>query len=185
MSIHLNSGQHCQANSRVFVHESIATEFTEALVKLMTSRSIGDPADKSVFQGPQGDKIQKERIVSILEQGKKDGTVLCGGKAADVNGKVRPLHDNGSIFAYKLWLTPSRLVGPLHRADHHQRRGGRLDPRNRGDLRSRRNRQHVQDRRGGAGACKQHRVRTVQCVATKFPVSPLLLSISADRFPPH
>ncbi|KAK1764906.1 retinal dehydrogenase 2 [Phialemonium atrogriseum] len=87
MSIHLNSGQHCQANSRVFVHESIANEFTEALVKLMTSRSIGDPSDKSVFQGPQGDKIQKERIVSILEQGKKDGTVLCGGKAADVNGK--------------------------------------------------------------------------------------------------
>ncbi|CAK7221509.1 hypothetical protein SBRCBS47491_004549 [Sporothrix bragantina] len=87
MSIHLNSGQHCQANSRVFVHESIAEEFSKALVTLMTSRSIGDPSEKSVFQGPQGDKLQKERIVSILEQGKSDGTVLCGGKEAEVNGK--------------------------------------------------------------------------------------------------
>lgn len=93
MSIHLNSGQHCQANSRVFVHESIAEEFSQALVKLMTSRSIGDPADKSIFQGPQGDRIQKERIVSILEKGKDDGIVLCGGKAADVNGKVRYFYD--------------------------------------------------------------------------------------------
>ncbi|KAH7002479.1 aldehyde dehydrogenase domain-containing protein [Ilyonectria destructans] len=87
MSIHLNSGQHCQANSRVFVHESIVEEFSQVLVKLMTSRSIGDPADKSIFQGPQGDRIQKERIVSILEKGKDDGIVLCGGKAANVNGK--------------------------------------------------------------------------------------------------
>ncbi|RYC78262.1 Retinal dehydrogenase 2 [Fusarium oxysporum f. sp. narcissi] len=87
MSIHLNSGQHCQANSRVFVHESIADEFSRVLVKMMTSRSIGDPSDKSIFQGPQGDKLQKERILSILEQGKGDGTVLCGGKAADVNGR--------------------------------------------------------------------------------------------------
>ncbi|UPL02953.1 hypothetical protein LCI18_013887 [Fusarium solani-melongenae] len=87
MSIHLNSGQHCQANSRVFVHESIADEFSRVLIKMMTSRSIGDPSDKSIFQGPQGDKLQKERILSILDQGKGDGTVLCGGKAADVNGR--------------------------------------------------------------------------------------------------
>lgn len=93
MSIHLNSGQHCQANSRVFVHESIVEEFSQALVKLMTSRSIGDPADKSIFQGPQGDRIQKERIVSILEKGKDDGIVLCGGKAANVDGKVRYFYD--------------------------------------------------------------------------------------------
>lgn len=93
MSIHHNSGQHCQANSRVFIHESIADEFIQALVKLMTSRTIGDPVDKSVFQGPQGDKLQKDRIVSLLEKGKGDGKVLCGGKAADMNGKVRvPFH---------------------------------------------------------------------------------------------
>jgi aldehyde dehydrogenase (NAD+) len=101
MSIHLNSGQHCQANSRVFVHESVAEEFSKALVKLMTSRSIGDPSDKSVFQGPQGDRLQSERIVSILEKGKDDGTVLCGGKAADVNGKVSLL-----FFSFLLFFLP-------------------------------------------------------------------------------
>ncbi|KAJ5930383.1 hypothetical protein N7466_005876, partial [Penicillium verhagenii] len=85
MSIHLNSGQHCQANSRVFVHAAIAEEFTDLLKKLMTTPSIGDPCDRSIFQGPQGDKIQKERIVSILEQGKGDGEVICGGQAADGN----------------------------------------------------------------------------------------------------
>lgn len=87
-SIHQNSGQHCQANSRVFVHESIAHEFTQKLVDLLQSRKIGDSVDKTVFQGPQGDKLQRDRIVHLLEQGSKDGKVLCGGHAMTVNGKV-------------------------------------------------------------------------------------------------
>lgn len=70
------------------MEDSIADNFIEELVKLMSSRKVGNPEDKSVFQGPQGDQGQRDRIVSLFEQGGKDGEVLCGGKGTSVNGKV-------------------------------------------------------------------------------------------------
>ncbi|KAF8847669.1 aldehyde dehydrogenase [Acephala macrosclerotiorum] len=66
-SIHQNSGQHCQANSR--------------------SRKIGDPLEKDTWQGPQGDKLQQKRVLSLIENGKKNGELVLGGKAANVGGK--------------------------------------------------------------------------------------------------
>ncbi|KAF5243852.1 hypothetical protein FANTH_7981 [Fusarium anthophilum] len=86
-SIHHNSGQHCQANSRVFVHRSISDSFIQKLLELFNSRKIGNPEDKSVFQGPQGDRIQRDRIVSILQRGQNDGKVICGGKASSIDDK--------------------------------------------------------------------------------------------------
>lgn len=106
-SIHHNSGQHCQANSRIYVEESAAEGFVEKLVDLMQNRKLGDPVDKSVFQGPQGDELQRDRIVSLLKQGSGTGRILCGGKATTVNGKVRTLR-----------IT---FVGPSYRLMHHSR----------------------------------------------------------------
>ncbi|EGU87691.1 hypothetical protein FOXB_01787 [Fusarium oxysporum f. sp. conglutinans Fo5176] len=86
-SIHHNSGQHCQANSRVFVQRKIAKAFTERLVELLKSRKMGDPEDKSVFQGPQGDRAQRDRILTILEKGLGDGKLICGGKASSIDNR--------------------------------------------------------------------------------------------------
>lgn len=71
----------------MFVEERIAEAFSEKLVRLLQSRKIGDPEDKSVFQGPQGDQAQRDRIIALLDQGAGDGEVVCGGKAMAVNGK--------------------------------------------------------------------------------------------------
>ncbi|KAK7899763.1 hypothetical protein LTR67_003508 [Exophiala xenobiotica] len=86
-SIHHNSGQHCQANSRVFVHKSIRDKFVQNLKDLMESRKLGDPSDRETFQGPQVDKAQQERIATFLEAGAKDGKVVTGGKTVSINGK--------------------------------------------------------------------------------------------------
>ncbi|KAH8588201.1 aldehyde dehydrogenase domain-containing protein [Bisporella sp. PMI_857] len=86
-SIHHNSGQHCQANSRVFVEESVMDKFIERFSALMRSRKVGDPAEKDTFHGPQCDKGQRDRIVSLLESGKKSGELVMGGVSTTVNGK--------------------------------------------------------------------------------------------------
>lgn len=88
-SIHQNSGQHCQANSRVFVEASIADQFLQKLTSIMQSRKLGDPLDKTTFQGPQGDKLQQERVLALIEDGKRNGELVVGGKGTTVNGKVR------------------------------------------------------------------------------------------------
>lgn len=67
----------------------------------MKSRKIGDPLDKGTWQGPQGDKLQQERVLALIENGKQNGELVIGGKAADVNGKVRLI----SLFAPSLILT--------------------------------------------------------------------------------
>jgi aldehyde dehydrogenase (NAD+) len=50
-AINHNSGQHCQANSRVLVHESIADQYLKELASLMSKVEIGDPFRKGTFQG--------------------------------------------------------------------------------------------------------------------------------------
>lgn len=55
----------------------------------MQSRKIGDPLDKGTFQGPQGDQLQQERVLALIENGKQNGELVLGGKGAKVNGKVR------------------------------------------------------------------------------------------------
>ena len=79
-SINHNSGQHCQANSRVLVEKIIADRFISRLKSLMAAVSLGDPADPSVFQGPQVDEKQASHIQHLIDEGKKDGVLVCGGE---------------------------------------------------------------------------------------------------------
>lgn len=50
-SINHNSGQHCQANSRVLVHESVAEQYIKHLKALMSKVQLGDPSNPETFQG--------------------------------------------------------------------------------------------------------------------------------------
>ncbi|EXJ58754.1 hypothetical protein A1O7_06184 [Cladophialophora yegresii CBS 114405] len=85
-SINHNSGQHCQANSRVLVQEGIADAYIERLKTLMAKVTIGDPADPATFQGPQSDHAQLAHIQRLVEQGAKDGTLVYGGQRHGTTG---------------------------------------------------------------------------------------------------
>jgi aldehyde dehydrogenase (NAD+) len=78
-AINHNSGQHCQANSRVLVQESVADRYINMLKGLMENVSIGDPSKTTTFQGPQVDMKQVVHIQRLIEEGKKDGTLVYGG----------------------------------------------------------------------------------------------------------
>lgn len=81
LSIQLNAGQICMANSRVYVQKSIAPKFTEAFQKQYSTFKAGDPTDKTTTHGPQADDIQYKRVLSYIEEGKKEGAELAlGGK---------------------------------------------------------------------------------------------------------
>lgn len=54
----------------------------------MRSRKIGDPLENGTWQGPQGDELQQKRVLSMIENGKKNGELVLGGKATTVGGKV-------------------------------------------------------------------------------------------------
>jgi 1-pyrroline-5-carboxylate dehydrogenase len=76
-------GEKCSACSRVYVHQSIAKRFAEALVERAKSIKIGDPADRATFLGPLINEEAVAKFEHAVKLGKKDGNVLCGG------GKLR------------------------------------------------------------------------------------------------
>jgi len=75
-----NQGQCCIAGSRVFVQDTVYDEFVKLSTERALKRTIGSPWDETNEQGPQVDKGQFDKILELIESGKKDGAALkCGG----------------------------------------------------------------------------------------------------------
>ena len=82
-----NHGQCCCAGSRTFVEESIYDEFVKKSVEKASKKKVGDPFDKNTDQGPQVDKDQFDKILDLIDSGKKEGAKLeCGGKQVGDKG---------------------------------------------------------------------------------------------------
>ncbi|XP_069481129.1 retinaldehyde dehydrogenase 3 isoform X2 [Ambystoma mexicanum] len=82
-----NQGQCCTAASRVFVEEKIYQEFVRRSVDSAKKRLLGDPLDAKTEQGPQIDRAQFDKVLGLIESGKKEGAKLeCGGAALTEKG---------------------------------------------------------------------------------------------------
>ncbi|XP_048337992.1 aldehyde dehydrogenase family 1 member A3 [Sphaerodactylus townsendi] len=85
--VFFNQGQCCTAASRVFVEESVYPEFVKRSVEYAKKRLVGDPFDAKTDQGPQIDQKQFNKILELIESGKKEGAKLeCGGLAIGDQG---------------------------------------------------------------------------------------------------
>ncbi|KAI6660893.1 Retinol dehydrogenase 2 [Oopsacas minuta] len=80
-ALFFNQGQCCCAGSRCYVQEDIYDEFLKKTIEKAMTTKIGDPFCAGIGQGPQVDQIQFEKILGLVESGKKEGAKLeCGGK---------------------------------------------------------------------------------------------------------
>nr|CAD7590250.1 unnamed protein product [Timema genevievae] len=76
-----NMGQCCCAGSRTFVEDSIYDEFVARSAERAKKRTVGDPFDLNIEQGPQVDDEQLGKILSLIDTGKKQGARLVAGGA--------------------------------------------------------------------------------------------------------
>jgi len=75
-----NMGQCCTAASRCYVQEEIYDKFVEKCVERAKRRTVGDPFDPKNESGPQIDLDQFNKILDLIESGKKEGAkLMCGG----------------------------------------------------------------------------------------------------------
>ncbi|XP_076959562.1 betaine aldehyde dehydrogenase, chloroplastic-like [Bidens hawaiensis] len=75
------NGQICSATSRLLVHESIADEFVDKLVKWAKNIKISDPLEDGCRLGPVVSSGQYEKVLKFVSTAKSEGaTVLCGGE---------------------------------------------------------------------------------------------------------
>lgn len=78
--------------SRIFVHEDIYDEFVKRSVEAAAARKVGDPMHPDTVQGPQVSAKQRDRVMSYIEQGKREGAelLLGGGRHGDKGYFVEP-----------------------------------------------------------------------------------------------
>lgn len=87
-SILVNSGQSCVATSRIYVHESIASQFLDAMKTTMVQLLPADnPLVAGTGRGPQVDKAQFDRVLSYLDYAKENNiSIPVGGNRQGTTG---------------------------------------------------------------------------------------------------
>ncbi|GEN44502.1 aldehyde dehydrogenase family protein [Alkalibacillus haloalkaliphilus] len=79
--IFFNTGQSCEARSRMFVHESIYDEFMEQFIEKTEKLQSGDPFNKGTHLGSIINQEQLDVIDGYVQSAVKDGaTIATGGK---------------------------------------------------------------------------------------------------------
>jgi acyl-CoA reductase-like NAD-dependent aldehyde dehydrogenase len=74
-----NSGQVCDAGSRLLVEENIHDAFLEKVAEAARAYRPGDPLDEKTKMGAMVDKVQTGRVLAYIEKGKNEGAALALG----------------------------------------------------------------------------------------------------------
>ncbi|OCA88997.1 aldehyde dehydrogenase family protein [Pseudobacillus wudalianchiensis] len=102
--IFYNSGQSCEARSRLYVHEDIYDEFVSKFVEKAKNIKLGDPFDKGTHMGAIIDQGQLDTVDGYVKSAIEEGAeILAGGKVAQPEG-----YENG------FWYEPTVIANVNH-----------------------------------------------------------------------
>lgn len=98
-------GQKCSANSRVYVHEDVKSEFMDKLVDLTSKIKVGDPSKKENWMGPVINKGAYEDYRRFVKDLSENGDIVYGGHVIeDGNGYyVAPTIVDNLPHSHPLW----------------------------------------------------------------------------------
>jgi acyl-CoA reductase-like NAD-dependent aldehyde dehydrogenase len=86
MGIYFNTGQACNAGSRLFVHKDQYDTVVSALAEAAKGAAVGPGLDKATQFGPVVSQAQYERVMSYIESGREEGAEAIAGGNGDGNG---------------------------------------------------------------------------------------------------
>ena len=85
--IYFNTGQACNAGSRLFVHKDQFDEVVGALAERAGKAKVGPGLDPQTKFGPVVSEEQHERVLSYIDSGREQGAeLLVGGNGGDEPG---------------------------------------------------------------------------------------------------
>jgi acyl-CoA reductase-like NAD-dependent aldehyde dehydrogenase len=87
MGIYFNTGQACNAGSRLFVHKDQFDQVVGALAEQAGKAKVGPGLDPQTIFGPVVSQEQHERVRSYIESGREEGAeLLAGGNGGEQPG---------------------------------------------------------------------------------------------------
>jgi aldehyde dehydrogenase (NAD+) len=111
-----NSGQICNALTRVLVPERRRDEYVDALASEMTNLRVGDPSDPDTQLGPLVSQRQQSRVRDYIEVGQREGARLVLGGTAMPDGLDRGWYVRPTLFTdvgNTMRIAREEIFGPV------------------------------------------------------------------------
>ena len=111
-----NTGQSCNAPTRLLVPESKLAEVEALAQKIAASVVVGDPSSPTTNMGPVVSKIQYERVQSYIEKGIAEGAKLLVGGPGRPEGLTKGYYVRPTIFSNvrnDMTIAREEIFGPV------------------------------------------------------------------------
>lgn len=112
----VNTGQTCNALTRMIIHESIYDKAVE-LAKVKTEALVvGDPSDPGVFVGPMSSAGQKQTVLNYINKGIEEGARLVTGGTDMPEGLSKGNYVRPTVFAdvtNNMVIAQEEIFGPV------------------------------------------------------------------------
>jgi len=112
----VNTGQTCNALTRMIVHESRYEEAVELAKTKAEALVVGDPTDPDVFVGPMSSAGQKQSVLSYIDQGISEGARLVTGGAGMPSGLTTGNYVLPTVFSdvtNDMIIAQEEVFGPV------------------------------------------------------------------------
>jgi betaine-aldehyde dehydrogenase len=103
----INSGQTCNAQTRLLVHESRYDEATALAIAAVSAYAPGDPLDDKTRLGPLVSAVQRERVRDFIRQGSAAGAELLTGGVEPPDGLNTGFFVRPTLFGR---VTPDMVI---------------------------------------------------------------------------
>ncbi|WGW11679.1 aldehyde dehydrogenase family protein [Saxibacter everestensis] len=90
--------QSCSSTSRLFVHQDIADELLDEVVRLIAGIRIGNPLDPSTEMGTLASQAQFDKTLRYVDMAREDGAVLVTGGGRPENVGDRGYYVSPTVF---------------------------------------------------------------------------------------
>lgn len=85
-----HAGQSCISTQRILVHESIATNFLDELVRQVSTLVVGDPLDENTDVSSLISTSERDRVQSWIDEAVAEGALVVLGGEITPEGLLRP-----------------------------------------------------------------------------------------------
>jgi aldehyde dehydrogenase (NAD+) len=111
-----NSGQSCDAPTRMFVPASRQAEALEAAKAAAETHKVGDPRADATVLGPVVSQVQYDKIQRLIQAGIDEGATLVTGGLGRPDGLNRGYYVRPTIFGHvthEMTISREEIFGPV------------------------------------------------------------------------